>query len=54
LHEFLLMYEDVRTAPSPSETLLEFLQTTYEAAATLANWDRAHLEAQPPQARLAA
>src|SRR5229473_7832400 len=41
LGEFLLPYENMRTAPSPRETLLEFLQSTYEAAADLAKWDRA-------------
>ena len=35
LHEFILMYDDVRTSESPKEHLLEFLQTTYEAGATL-------------------
>jgi len=44
LGEFLLMYEDVRKAESPVTTLLDFCQTTYEAAATLGNWDRAALE----------
>jgi hypothetical protein len=44
LGEFLLPYESMRTAPSPRETLLEFLQSTYEAAADLAKWDRAALE----------
>jgi hypothetical protein len=44
LGEFVLPYEAVRTAASPDATLLAFLQTTYEAAATLANWDRAALE----------
>jgi hypothetical protein len=44
LSEFVLMYDDVRTAASPRETLLEFLQSTYEAGATLAGWDRAALE----------
>jgi len=34
----------VRMANSPDETLLNFLQTTYEAAATNANWDRKALE----------
>jgi hypothetical protein len=43
--EFILRYEDVRTAPSPDETLLQFLRSTYEAAARLGNWDRAALEA---------
>jgi len=46
LQEFLLPYDAVRQAASPSETLLDFLQTTYEAAAQLAHWDRASLERQ--------
>ncbi|SEK58495.1 DUF5996 family protein [Nitrosovibrio tenuis] len=41
---FILPYEAVRTAENPDGTLLSFLQTTYEAAATLANWDRRALE----------
>ena len=44
LHEFVLMYDDVRKSASPKEDLLEFLQTTYEAGATLGNWDREALE----------
>jgi hypothetical protein len=44
LGEFVLMYEDVRTAESPSETLLEFCQSSYEAAANLGKWDRNALE----------
>jgi hypothetical protein len=44
LREFILPYDTVRLAPSPDEALLAFLQTTYEAAANLANWDRAALE----------
>ena len=44
LREFILPYDDVRLSTSPDETLLEFLQTTYEAAADLASWDRAALE----------
>jgi Family of unknown function (DUF5996) len=44
LREFILPYDDIRKAKSPDDTLLDFLQTTYEAAATLANWDRASLE----------
>jgi hypothetical protein len=44
MQEFLLMYDDVRTAPSPKAALMEFLQSTYEAAATLAKWDRKALE----------
>lgn len=42
--EFLLPYEAVRTSASPENALMEFLQSTYDAAATLANWDRAALE----------
>jgi hypothetical protein len=42
--EFLLLYDVVRQSDSPDATLLDFLQSTYEAAATLANWDRASLE----------
>jgi Family of unknown function (DUF5996) len=44
LHEFILMYDDVRRVPSPKSALLDFLQTTYEAGANLAKWDRAALE----------
>jgi hypothetical protein len=44
LREFILPYDEVRLAASPDDTLLEFLQTTYEAAANLAAWDRAALE----------
>jgi len=45
LKEFILMYDEVRGAESPEEMLLDFLQSTYEAAATLAKWDRGELEA---------
>ena len=44
LREFILPYDAVRTAESPDEMLLEFLQSTYEAAASAGNWDRAALE----------
>jgi hypothetical protein len=44
LGEFILPYDDVRQADTPDQTLLDFLQSTYEAAATLAHWDRAALE----------
>jgi hypothetical protein len=44
LGEFLLPYDDVRVASSPDEALLEFLQSTYDAAAEGAGWDRAALE----------
>jgi hypothetical protein len=44
LGEFVLPYEVVRTASDPDAVLLEFLQSTYEAAAHAAQWDRAALE----------
>jgi hypothetical protein len=44
LDEFILPYDDVRLAPSPDERLLEFLQSSYEAAARLGNWHRSALE----------
>jgi hypothetical protein len=47
LKEFLLRYDDVRTSASPRAALLEFLQSTYEAAANLAKWDRKELEKAP-------
>lgn len=40
LHEFVLPYEAVRLSESPDEMLLEFAQSTYDAASSLANWDR--------------
>jgi hypothetical protein len=43
--EFLLPYEALRKADDPDGALLEFLQSTYEAAANAAKWDRAALEA---------
>jgi hypothetical protein len=44
LREFILPYDAVRLSQSPDDTLLDFLQTTYEAAADLAGWDREALE----------
>jgi len=44
LSEFLLPYDDVRRAPSPRAALLDFMQSTYEAGATLAKWNRDELE----------
>ena len=44
LGEFILPYEAVRTADEPDNALLDFLQSTYEAAADLAGWDRVGLE----------
>ena len=42
--EFFLKYEDVRTSASPHDTLMQFLQSTYEAGATLGKWNRKELE----------
>ena len=44
LGEFLLPYEDVRKSESPSSALLQFCQSTYDAAANLGKWDRLALE----------
>jgi hypothetical protein len=44
LGEFVLPYSKVRLSPFPDETLLSFLQSTYEAAANAGNWDRTRLE----------
>lgn len=45
--EFVLPYSDVRSAADPDAMLTGFLQSTYEAAADLAKWDRARLEREP-------
>jgi Family of unknown function (DUF5996) len=47
LGEFILPYDAVRTAAAPDQALLDFLQSTYEAAANSANWDRDALECPP-------
>ena len=44
--EFVLPYEAMRQSPDPDAALLAFFQTTYEAAANCAAWDRAVLEAE--------
>lgn len=44
--QFRLKYDDVRLAASPRQALLDFCRSTYEAAATLAHWDRKQLERQ--------
>jgi Family of unknown function (DUF5996) len=44
LREFILPYDAVRQSESPDNTLLDFLQSTYDAAADLGKWDRALLE----------
>jgi hypothetical protein len=48
MKEFLLMYDDVRAAASPKAALMEFLQSTYDAAADLGKWDRKALERAVP------
>ena len=45
--EFILRYEDARQSTSPENAVLEFFQSTYEAAAGRANWDRGTLESVP-------
>ena len=44
MKEFFLMYDDVRTAENPKKTLMDFLNSTYDAAANLAKWNRTELE----------
>jgi hypothetical protein len=44
LGEFVLPYDVVRTSDDPDGTLLDFLQSTYEATAGLAEWNREELE----------
>ena len=46
--EFILPYDVVRAAKSPDEMLLDFAQSTYDAASTLGKWDRAALEEKKP------
>ena len=48
LGEFVLPYDAVRTASNPTEVLLEFLNSTYEAAADFGRWDRGALERALP------
>lgn len=48
LGEFVLDYDDVRRSADPEELIFAFLQSTYEAGATLAHWDRAALEKRGP------
>jgi hypothetical protein len=48
MHEFVLPYDAVRQASAPDAVLLEFMQSTYEAAANLGQWDRASLEQKMP------
>ena len=48
LGEFVLRYEDVRRSEDPEATLMQFLQSTYEAAARFGRWDRKALECEEP------
>jgi hypothetical protein len=45
--EFVLPYDEMRNSANPDTALLKFLQSTYEAAANCANWDRAALDCAP-------
>ena len=47
LGEFILKYDDVRAAESPKQAILDFCESTYEAGAKLAKWDRDALERKP-------
>jgi hypothetical protein len=47
--EFLLNYDDVRTQQDPAATILEFLDSTYEAGASRLGWDQALLGRRPPK-----
>ena len=51
LGEFILPYEAVRSSAAPELAITEFVDSTYTRAATLANWDRAALEANPRASR---
>ncbi|MBN3582402.1 hypothetical protein JYB64_08380 [Algoriphagus aestuarii] len=42
--EFMLNYEDVQKSTNPSETLMAFLQSSYEAASKVSDWDRENLD----------
>lgn len=46
MREWIMPYEAVRCAPDPNDALLEFAQSTYEAAANLGGWERRTLERQ--------
>jgi len=52
-HEFVLPYDAVRTSKSPDDAILDFAQSTYDAASTLSNWDRGALEERKPSLHLA-
>lgn len=48
LKEWILLYDDMRQSASPEQALLDFMQSTYEAGANLAGWDRKELERTDP------
>jgi len=50
--EFILPYDSVREAQRPDDLLLEFLQSTYEAAAQASGWNREELECEPGRPRV--
>jgi hypothetical protein len=50
LGEFIYLYDDLLNEPSPDDALLAFLQSSYEAGATLAQWDRSALERKQQKA----
>ena len=52
LREFILPYDAVRTAEKPDEVLLDFAQSTYDAASELGKWDRVALEEKKPALHL--
>lgn len=52
MHEFIVMYDDVRRSKSPRDEILEFAQRTYEAGADLAGWDRTTLERRTPKQKV--
>lgn len=54
LQEFILPYKAVQQAENPKEMVLDFLHSTYQAGAKLANWDRKNLELDPAIRRKAA
>jgi hypothetical protein len=52
LREFILPYDKVQQSPDPEKAIMDFLQSTYEAAADLARWDRENLEVRVPAKNL--
>jgi hypothetical protein len=48
MREFILPYDAVRDAEKPDQALLDFAQSTYDAASQLGKWDRAALEEKKP------